>query len=568
MFFNEIKNTFMKISEYRSVEKMLLKNNVNWQKTISFFIVFLFCNATAFAQKITTSIDSTQIKIGSQFHLILKASVTKKDKVIFPEGKNLGALEILESYPVDTITNNEQMELIKKYGLTQFDSGKYVIPKLLVKINNQNFNTDSLSILVNNIKVDTTKQQMYDIKNIIATEEKPSSQWWIWLLLLLVIVAAGFASYFIIKKIQNKKVKEEEFFASPIEKAIAYLQNLDKKQLVQKGDVKEYYSEMTDIARTYIEETIQIPAMESTSNELMEALKKAISDKKMFINREELDKFKMVLENSDLVKFAKSKPLQFEIEKDKSTIDKFLLIVDKALPRTEEQAETLFAEEVHRKELKKQKTIRTLTAIGITTVLLIASVVIFFYTIGYDYLKDNYLGHSTEELLEKEWITSAYGEPAILIETPKVLKRNNDEKIQNNLPENIKSTNRFMYGSIIDDFSIILVTTAFKDTTKIDLEMALENNLKELERFGAKNIIVKTADFENVKGLSGKKSFGTFTAFNAVKDEDQKMSYEIVVFAQAGGAQEFFLIYKEDDEAAKKIMEKIQNSIELKKATK
>lgn len=44
------------------------------------------------------------------------------------------------------------------------------------------------------------------------------------------------------------------------------------------------------------------------------------------------------------------------------------------------------------------------------------------------------------------------------------------------------------------------------------------------------------------------------------------MSYEIVVLAQNGGAQEFFLIYKEDDEHAKQIMEKIQNSIELRKA--
>ena len=81
-----------------------------------------------------------------------------------------------------------------------------------------------------------------------------------------------------------------------------------------------------------------------------------------------------------------------------------------------------------------------------------------------------------------------------------------------------------------------------------------------------KNIIVKTADFENVKGVSGKKSYGTFTAFNPTTEEDQKMSYEIVVFAQAGGAQEFFLIYKEEDEHAKQIIEKIQNSIELRKA--
>lgn len=535
------------------------------KKTIYIHIALLF-GFFGFSQKITTSIDSSQIKIGSQFHLTLKASVSAKDKVVFPEGKFFGALEILASYPIDTIKNQNQIELIKKYGLTQFDSGRYTIPKLLVKINNAFVRTDSLSIVVNSVKVDTTKQQMHDIKNIIATEEEPGSEWWKWLVLLLLIIASGFGSYFIIKKIQKRDETADEFFASPIEKAIAYLQNLDKKQLLQKGEVKEYYSEMTDIARTYIEESVKVPAMESTSSELITALKKAISEKKMFINRTELDQFKAVLENADLVKFAKSKPLQFEIEKDKGIIDKFLIIIDKALPRTEAEAEVLFAEEVRKKELKKQKFKRTVLAVGIAASLFIVAVSIFLYTIGFDYLKENYIGYSTAELLEKEWVSSEYGAPAIVIETPKVLQRNNDEKIQNNLPENVKSTNRFMYGSIVDDFSIVLITTAFKDTTRLDLDVALENDLKELERFGAKNIIVKTADFENVKGLSGKKSFGTFTAFNPKTEEEQKMSYEIVVFAQSGGAQEFFLIYKEDDEHAKQITEKIQNSIELRKA--
>ena len=207
-------------------------------------------------------------------------------------------------------------------------------------------------------------------------------------------------------------------------------------------------------------------------------------------------------------------------------------------------------------------------SIGISMFLLVASVVIFTYTVGFDFIKDNYIGHSTEELLEKEWVTSEYGEPAIIISTPKVLKRNNDEKIQNNLPENVKSNSRFMYGSIIDNFSIVLITTAFKDTTRLDLDLALEVDLKELEKFGAKNIIVKTGEFENVKGLSGKKAYGTFTAFDPVREEDVKMEYEIMVLSQPGGAQEFFLIYKEEDEHAKQIIEKIQNSIELRKAKK
>ena len=137
------------------------------KKTIYLPIALLFV-FFGFSQKITTSIDSSQIKIGSQFKLTIKASVNAKDKVVFPEGKFFGALEILESYPVDTIKNNSQYELIKKYGLTQFDSGRYTLPNLLVKINQTAFRTDSLSILVNNVKVDTTKQQMYDIKNIIA----------------------------------------------------------------------------------------------------------------------------------------------------------------------------------------------------------------------------------------------------------------------------------------------------------------------------------------------------------------------------------------------------------------
>ena len=537
------------------------------KKKLYLYIALLF-GFLGFSQQISSSIDSTQIKIGSQFNLTIKAKVNAKDKVVFPDGKFFGALEILESYPIDTVKNDNQYELIKKYGLTQFDSGRYVIPKLLVKINQKEFRTDSLSILVNDVKVDTTKQQMYDIKDIIATEEKPMSEWWKLLILLVLIVASGFASYFIIKRLQKGQEQKEEFFASPIEKAIAYLQNLDKKQLVQRGDVKEYYSEMTDITRTYIEESIHIPAMESTSSELMEALKKAIADKKMFVNREELDKFKKVLENSDLVKFAKSQPLPFEIETDKKIIDKFLLVIDKALPRTEDQAAILFAEEVRKKEMQKQKFKRLVMSIGISAFLLVASVVIFTYTIGFDFVKDSYFGYSTKELLEKEWITSEYGEPAIIISSPKVLKRTIDEKIQNNLPENVKSTSRFAYGNITDDFSIVLITTAYKDTTKIDLDLALEADLKELEKFGAKNIIVKTGEFENAKGLSGKKSFGTFSVFDPVSEEDIKMEYDIMVLSQPGGAQEFFMIYKENDEHAKQIIEKIQNSIELRKAKK
>ena len=167
-------------------------------------LYFLFISSFVNAQSVTSSIDSTQIKIGSQFNLTIKAKVSKTDKVVFPEGKFLGSLEVLESYPIDSIKSNDKLELIKKYGLTQFDSGKYVLPKLAVVINNKTFRTDSFSVVVNDVVVDTIKQQMFDIKPIIKVE-KPTSYWWLYAIFILIGLALiGYGAYYFIKKKQNK----------------------------------------------------------------------------------------------------------------------------------------------------------------------------------------------------------------------------------------------------------------------------------------------------------------------------------------------------------------------------
>lgn len=534
-------------------------------------IKILFCffiTSIAFSQSVSSTVDSTQIKIGSQFNLTVKAKVNKTDKVVFPESTYFGALEVLESYPVDSVKTDDKLELVKKYGLTQFDSGRYVVPKLQVLINNKVVLTDSFGIVVNNVVVDTLKQQMYDIKPIIQVE-KPADYFWLYMVLtLIVILAIGYFVYYFLKKYQVKKNEAEALlFASPIEKAIALLQNLEKKELWQHGETKAYYSELTDITRNYIEEAVEVPAMESTSNELYDALKVAVKKKKIKLSNDVLDKFKKVMANADLVKFAKSKPLDFEIENDKQMIDTFLISLDKAIPRTEEETENLFAEELKRKKARKQKLQRI--GIPISTVLFLMLMVGVFVgvTKGTDYIRENWLGHNAKSLLNETWVTSNYGDPAIIVSTPKVLKRIVDERIQNNLPSHVKATSKFEYGSMLDNFSIILNTTAYKDSTSLDLDQALERDLRALEGYGAQNIIVKNEDYEDPKGLKGKRAYGTFTALNPIENEAQKMGYEILVFAQPSGAQELFLMYREDDKYAREIMDRVIQSIELKKTT-
>ena len=88
-----------------------------------------------------------------------------------------------------------------------------------------------------------------------------------------------------------------------------------------------------------------------------------------------------------------------------------------------------------------------------------------------------------------------------------------------------------------------------------------------MESLGAKNITVQVDDYEDPKGLTGKKAYGSFSVENPLEKENQLMNYELYVFSQPGGAQELFLIYKNDDEYAKQIMDRVLASIELRKTT-
>lgn len=536
---------------------------------IKIILFFLLLSNVLFSQKVTTSIDSIKKKIGSEFKLTLKTEVDTTAKVTFPKNKTFGRLEVLESYKIDTVKKGSRHELIKKYGLTQFDSGKYLIPRIPVLINGKTVFSDSIKIEIADVKVDTLKQKMYDIKNIIPVE-KPLGNWWIYLLIFLGIIGLGVLVYYFIKKKQNEPKPEVVIFKSPIEKATTLLQQLEKKGLWQKGEVKNYYSELTDIARNYIEEEIQIPAMESTTSELIEGLRNAAKQKKLKLSNETVENLEKVLKQADLVKFAKSKPLDFEIEEDKKRISNSIVTIHKSIPEEVEENDELALWNEEQKEkarllkLKKQKRVRIFSTIGIVLGVIIIGLGTLIYVKGFDYVKDNLIGHPTKELVEGEWIYSEYGNPAVKIETPKVLKRMDAEKI---MPKEamalLKEMQIFQYGSMIDDFYIAVSTATYKQETQIDLTQTAEGSVKIFETLGAQNILVKTEDFDTQKGIQGKKAYGTMTMVDKIKGKSTKMYYEILIFSQSNGLQQITVMHREDDKYGKEIMDRILNSVEL-----
>ncbi|MFV8324629.1 hypothetical protein [Flavobacterium sp. ZS1P14] len=541
---------------------------------IRLYLLFLLVTTFVFAQQkqVVTSIDTIKNKIGAEFKLSIKTTVDTSAKVIFPKLKNFGALEVIQSYPIDTIKTDGRYELIKKYGLTQFDSGRYVIPSIKIFINSKPFMTDSLLVEVANVKVDTLKQKMFDIKGI-ATADTSIGDWWKYLLIIALIVGIGVLIYWYIKKRQEKKL-QEEIHKTPIEKATSLLDTLEKKELWQKGEVKAYYSELTDIARNYIEEAIEIPAMESTTSELIQGLRAASVKKKMTLSQETIENLERVLKQADLVKFAKSKPLDFEITEDRNKIQKAILTLDNSIPIEVPVEEDVLLNEAQRQkqiqiQLLKRRNKRIVTAVVSVVFLLVATTTFFIVLKGFDYVKDNVIGNPTKELLEGEWVKSDYGNPGVIIETPKVLKR---VDLTKTLPKDgmalIKEMQSFVYGSVSDHFYLLVSTLKYKKETEIDLAKSMDGALQSLEAQGAQNMIVKQEDFETKEGIKGLKAYGTFSKIDGDKQSSVKLYYEALLFSQEGGLQQILLFHEEGDTYANDISKRVLSSVELKQASK
>jgi len=376
---------------------------------------------------------------------------------------------MIESSETDTLKQNDKYNLIKKYGLTQFDSGVYTIPPQKIIIGDKTFLTDSLKVEVRNILIDSTKQGLYDIKPIIEVE-KPGSDWWEYLLyiLLAIGVVAALLYWFLWRK---KPLSEEEQVAllPPYDRAKLALKKLEESTYLKQDEYKEYYSELTLLIRKYLDEKVYDHSMESTTDELINRLRLLKEGNQIDLNQETIKNLESILKRADLVKFAKSKPDPALAELDRKTIDVEIDHVKEVLPEPSEEEKLLnekYKEELKRKEKRKKIAITVAVAIAV----IILTFVGFGLKYGFRYVKDTVLANSSLELLEGNWVTSDYGVPPITISTPAVLKRISPEQSKE-AAEQAQMT-MFGFGGLTEQLSIVAVTSKVKleGDQKVDLK--------------------------------------------------------------------------------------------------
>ena len=531
---------------------------------LKFLLTSLFLALFSFASiaQVRTTIDTTTIRIGEEIQYTIEVEADSTALVLFPEGQTFQPMEVIESYPVDTTFGSEKNRLIKKYGLTQFDSGRYKLPSQRVMIDDRGFLTDSALVEVRDVPVDTLEQAMFDIKPAIEVDSPPFDflKLLYWLLPILLLAGIG---YFLFRR---KKIREErERQLPPYEEALAALQELDASEILKENKSKAYYSSLTEIVKRYIDREVDDMALESTSDELIERLMLHKDAGHFDFDTATIKKLDEIFKRADLVKFAKMQQEAGQARADRAAIEDIINETHDAIPEPTE--EELLENELYLEALeKKRRRRRWVQGIAAGVILVVLTGVVYGAVTGFDNLRDKVLGNEMRELAEGRWYKSEYGNPAVIVETPEVLMRREMPKASDTLPT--ASTDDYFEFGEFGDFFISISTTGgdpqLMAGQEQNLGLAMEGILQTIENNGAINLVVKEEAFETEAGFNGLKSYGDFNLkLPNGKINKHKAAYEILLFKQNNGLQAILVIYDKEDFHATQIKNRVINSVEL-----
>jgi len=272
-------------------------------KKLIIFILIILSNKISLAENFQATLDTNAILIGQQIKFSLKCSDLNSE-INWPilTDSILNGIEIIKFSKIDTIYNKDtSITYYQEFIITAWDSGAYYIPP--IKLNN---NLVSEGFLLNVFSIDIKESDsLKDIKKQI--EAKFSLlDYWIWILVLLIVLLGIYLfNKFFNKSNQTATTKKVIIKIAPNIIATNALDKLEKKKLWQEGKIKEYYSEISEILRTYIDSRFNIIALELTTEEIINKISKNISS-------ESTKELRTLLLRSDLAKFAKSKPIDVE----------------------------------------------------------------------------------------------------------------------------------------------------------------------------------------------------------------------------------------------------------------
>ena len=527
-----------------------------------FFGVMLFLTGNTFAQlnaEVTTAVDITQLKIGEQINLTLQVKTDSLSMVEFAAEPLFLPFEIIEESTIDTLRAQQHYLYTKRYALIQFDSGAYWIPPQKIVVDGFSKFSDSIAIEVTTVKVDTIQQPLFDIKPI-QTVERSYNQL-IKNSLLVFVFSVLLAILYVLNRQYKKKKAALLEEIPPFDRAIQELKALENELPQAQEEYKHYYSKLTDVVRRYLEEEADIDALESTSDELLDKLELRIDAGTLDLSLETLNNLKKVLQNADLVKFARSAPAIGIATTDRAMVEQVVIETKEALPAPTE--EELAATAAFQRELERKRRKQKMQLIGISALGLIVSVAIIAVAIyGFNPVKDTIFRYPTKVLLDGAWVKSQYGTPPVQINTPEVLVRD----IEANSPVTIYASGTPFEGVYTQLFFEKRTPEKEKGKTEEEKEAAaraiMDSAAARYEDMGATNLLVQNDTFTTVDGIETLRLFGSMD-LQQEGEEGVRCRFISIIFPFEATTAELKIVYAKDDRYGSTIEEKILASLEI-----
>ena len=258
---------------------------------------------------VSATLDSTTLFIGDQTDLHLRAIGEVGEQVAMPvlDKELIPGVEIVDRTIVDTLSLKDGRVQYDQYlTVTSFEDSLFYIAPLPFVSGDDTVWSDGLTLnVVQPFEMDTTDMAITDIKGVY----KAPIWWWgifRWVLLAVLLAGVGVAGYYLITYLQCRKLEEagNEVVTEPLrpaeEVALEKLDAIKEKKIWQQGQVKEYYTQLTDVVREYIARRFEVSSVEQTSDETLRDIRPLLSERKDLY-----DQLRKMLTLADLVKFAK-----------------------------------------------------------------------------------------------------------------------------------------------------------------------------------------------------------------------------------------------------------------------
>ena len=155
------------------------------------------------------------------------------------------------------------------------------------------------------------------------------------LLILLATLLIPLLAYALYRRLARRNVEGKKTPEAPSrpahETALEALDRLERSPLLERGEIKEFHIRVADVLRVYVEERFQVPALESTTMDLLQDMARA------GIREDIREGFSSFLGPCDMVKFAKAKP---DASTSLGTLRLGRKLVEDTIPTESSQPET------------------------------------------------------------------------------------------------------------------------------------------------------------------------------------------------------------------------------------